>query len=102
MFNLKNAILTAVFATVVSGVSWFCSDFVQAKQDQIINWADKTYLKISTFDHRTTRSEIRQVKRDIFDLLRVKEQRPLTDLEAKRLHDLQNEMHDLENDLKTM
>jgi len=102
MFNLKNAILTAVFATVLSGFSWFGSEFVQAKQDQIINWADKTYLKIATFDQRSTRSEIRQIKRDIFELLRVKEQRSLTDLEAKRLHDLQNEVHDLENDLKSM
>lgn len=102
MFNLKNAVYTTVFTAAVSVVGWFGSSFVEAKQEQIISWADRTYLKIVTFDQRTTRSEIRAVKRDIFDLLRVKEKRPLTDLEAKRLHDLQNELQDLERDLKRL
>jgi len=101
-FDVKSAIYTATFAALVSGIGWFGTSFVEAKQDQIMSWADKTYLKIATYEQHAVRREIRAIKKDIFELLRVQEQRPLTDLEARRLDSLRNELVDLENQQQRM
>ena len=89
-------IIAIVIAASVPLGGWLGSDFVEAKKDQFIYWADSTYVRQDAYVAAQNRQEKRRIKQKIFEIKRIKEERPLTDVEQEHLEDLMDDLHNLQ------